>query len=92
MQTILCMNAKGGCGKTTLATNLATWYADEGYRTAVLDYDPQGSAIDWLVAREDFEGVPTIEGVDAVSGEARAYPLRLLRWHEADLLRALLAG
>ena len=72
MQTILCMNAKGGCGKTTIATNLATWYADEGYKTAVLDYDPQRSAIDWLVAREDFEGVPTIEGVDAVSGEARA--------------------
>ncbi len=72
MQTILCMNAKGGCGKTTIATNLATWYADEGRRTAVLDYDPQRSAIDWLAAREDFEGVPAIEGVDAVSGEARA--------------------
>jgi chromosome partitioning protein len=72
MQTILCMNAKGGCGKTTLATNLATWYADEGYRTAVLDFDPQRSAIDWLAAREDFEGVPVIEGVDAVDGEARA--------------------
>lgn len=72
MQTILCMNAKGGCGKTTLATNLATWYADEGYQTAVLDFDPQRSAIDWLAAREDFEGVPAIEGVDAVGGEARA--------------------
>jgi len=72
MQTILCMNAKGGCGKTTIATNLATWYADEGYKTAVLDYDTQRSAIDWLAAREDFEGVPLIEGVDAVGGDARA--------------------
>lgn len=72
MQTILCVNAKGGCGKTTLATNLATWYADEGERVALFDYDMQRSAIDWLAARDDYEGVPAIEGVDAVAGEARA--------------------
>lgn len=72
MQTILCMNAKGGCGKTTIATNLSTWYADEGYRTALMDFDAQRSAIDWLQAREDYDGVPVIEGVDAVSGDARA--------------------
>jgi len=72
MQTILCLNAKGGCGKTTIATNLAAWYADEGYRTTVMDFDPQRSSIDWLAARDDYEGVPLIEGVDAVAGEARA--------------------
>jgi len=72
MQTILCMNAKGGCGKTTIATNLATWYADDGRRVAIMDFDPQRSSIDWLAARDDYEGVPRIEGVDAVDGEARA--------------------
>ena len=72
MRTILCMNAKGGSGKTTIATNLATWYADEGRQVAIMDFDPQRSALDWLLARDDYEGVPVIEGVDAVSGEARA--------------------
>lgn len=72
MQNILCMNAKGGCGKTTIATNLATWFADEGHKTALVDYDPQRSAFDWLGAREDYVGVPLIEGVDAVAGSARA--------------------
>ena len=71
MQTILCMNAKGGCGKTTIATNLATWYADDGQQVAVVDLDPQRSSVDWLEARNDYEGVPTISAVDAFSGDAR---------------------
>ncbi len=71
MQTILCMNAKGGCGKTTIATNLATWFADDGQQVAIIDHDPQRSSIDWLGAREDYDGVPQIAGVDAVDGEGR---------------------
>ena len=71
MRTIMLMNAKGGCGKTTLATNLATWYADDGMKVALADYDPQRSSLDWLEARKGYEGIPDIEGIDAVAGPVK---------------------
>jgi len=71
MRTIMLMNAKGGCGKTTLATNIATWYADGGARVALADCDPQQSAMDWLSARQGYEGIPVIEGIDAVASPLR---------------------
>lgn len=69
MYKILCVNAKGGCGKTTLATNLSTWYADDNKKVALADHDPQKSSLDWLTARQDYEGVPAIQGVDSTAGE-----------------------
>lgn len=65
MRTIMIMNAKGGCGKTTLATNLACWFADQDGKVALADFDPQGSSLDWLEARNDYDGVPSIQGIDA---------------------------
>ncbi|MEM8814714.1 MAG: ParA family protein [Pseudomonadota bacterium] len=51
MRHIMVMNAKGGCGKSTLATNIASWYATEGATVALADYDPQRSSLDWLEKR-----------------------------------------
>ncbi len=53
MRHIMVMNAKGGCGKSTIATNLAAYYASEGYETALADYDPQQSSLDWLDQRPE---------------------------------------
>lgn len=51
MRTILVLNPKGGCGKSTLATNIAGYFAAAGKRVALADCDPQGSSRDWLAAR-----------------------------------------
>jgi len=64
MRTILVLNAKGGCGKSTIATNLASYFAFVmGQKVVLADYDPQESSLSWLEARD--EKWPHIEGVAA---------------------------
>ena len=47
MAIIAVCNQKGGCGKTTIAINLAQAFVIEGCDVLFLDMDPQGSAADW---------------------------------------------
>ena len=51
MKRILVANAKGGCGKTMLATQIAGHFASQGRRVLLADYDRQRSASDWLGCR-----------------------------------------
>jgi chromosome partitioning protein len=64
-QRIIVLNSKGGCGKTTIATNLASYYASTGYVTALVDHDPQASSMRWLSLRPkektEVYGVPAFE-------------------------------
>ena len=63
MLTVLVINSKGGSGKTTLSTNLASYYASKKNNTAILDYDPQGSSLQWLRLRPG--NVEKIHGANA---------------------------
>lgn len=70
MRTIMVINAKGGSGKSTIATNLASYYASEGAKVLLVDYDKQESSLDWLRARSRAR--PPITGVAAHSESFRA--------------------
>src|SRR4029077_1629757 len=48
VNTTLVINSKGGSGKTTVTTNLASYFASRAVPTTILDYDPQGSSLNWL--------------------------------------------
>jgi len=62
MRTIMVLNAKGGSGKSTIATNLASYYAYIEEKNVVLvDFDPQGSSLAWLAERG--EEWPEIKGI-----------------------------
>lgn len=68
MLTTLVASSKGGCGKTTLVTQLATHWAQAGKKTAVIDADRQHSSLRWVGRRP--ENAPTIT---AIEGSRRAF-------------------
>jgi chromosome partitioning protein len=61
----MVLNSKGGCGKSTLSTNLAVFFARAGHEVCIADYDPQRSSLDWLAQRPPdlapVTGVPAFE-------------------------------
>jgi chromosome partitioning protein len=69
MQRILVLNPKGGSGKTTIATNLASYFAISGDRPLLQDNDPQASSSRWLKKRKADQ--PFIHGVAAFERNSR---------------------
>ena len=72
MRKIMVLNPKGGCGKTTLATNLAAHYAAAGKAVSLVDLDVQKSAAEWWQARDAER--PPIDLVEPDNGRVRIPP------------------
>ena len=66
MRSILVVNPKGGSGKTTISTNLASYYAVWQVPTALVDLDPQQSSMGWLSCRP--EEADKIQGFNGLAG------------------------
>jgi len=69
MQTILIINSKGGSGKTTLTTNIASYFASRNHKTTIMDYDPQGSSLHWLKLRS--RDLPPIHAANAAAQKGK---------------------
>ncbi len=78
MLTILIINSKGGSGKTTLSTTLASYYASKKFRTTIMDYDPQGSCLQWLRVRPGHMG--NIHAANAAPPKGASNLHNLQKW------------
>lgn len=72
LHSFLIANPKGGCGKTTLATNLAGYFARQGHSVMLGDIDRQQSSREWLKLRPD--ALPPIRSWDIAPGEPARPP------------------
>jgi chromosome partitioning protein len=84
--TTLVINPKGGSGKTTVTTNIASYFAARGLPVAIMDYDPQSSSLAWLQLRKP--SFPRIHGADA--SPQRGMRLRGITMHVPTDTRQLL--
>src|SRR5215813_4333848 len=78
MKRIVVLNPKGGSGKTTLAINLASYYASRQQKPVLMDFDPQGSSVRWAKKRQPAQ--PPIHVIAAYENDARttrAFQLRI---------------
>jgi len=74
MPVIALVGNKGGAGKTTLAVNLAAGLAQHD-SVAVIDADPQGSALQWRAMAADASAPP----VSAAETDLRRQAKKLLQ-------------
>lgn len=64
MKIIAVLNEKGGCGKSTVATNIASALHKHGKKVLLIDADQQGTARDWRAASPADADLPSVIGID----------------------------
>lgn len=64
MKIISFLNEKGGTGKSTVASNIATALHRQGKKVVLIDADPQGTSRDWRSASPENANLPPVVAID----------------------------
>ena len=83
-KTIAIVNQKGGVGKTTSAVNLAAAVGQKGYKTLLVDIDPQGNATSGLGFRKKDVVKSSYDVL--VGGESPADIIKTTKFRKLDLM------
>jgi chromosome partitioning protein len=84
---IAICNQKGGPGKTTLTMQLAGSIARQGFKTLVVDADPQGSATRWAASAAEETPFPTaVVGLSVANGKVHQEVKKLIHDFEIILI------
>ena len=84
---ILIGSQKGGCGKSTLATNIAAALAVTGKDVMLVDADKQGSSSNWFLDRSENKVLPQVHSVQKYD-DVRASVLDLAKRYEYVIIDA----
>jgi chromosome partitioning protein len=78
MKRIVVLNPKGGSGKTTIAINLAGYFASRQQKPVLMDFDPQGSSLRWVKKRQPTQApIHVIAAFEKDNRTTRAFQLRV---------------
>src|SRR6202158_2315735 len=78
MKRIVVLNPKGGSGKTTIAINLASYFASCQQKVVLMDFDPQGSSLRWVKKRQPAQApIHVIAAFEKDTRTTRAFQLRV---------------
>lgn len=64
MKIVSFLNEKGGTGKSTIASNVATALHRQGKKVVLIDADPQGTSRDWRSASPENADLPPVVAID----------------------------
>jgi len=94
MRIITVINAKGGCGKSTIAMNLAVGLGSRGASTLLIDMDPQAQVTQWLALGDGLNSagtlMPVMEGKQSLDEVIQVTPFANLSFiASSELLEEL---
>lgn len=82
MPIIVFGSSKGGCGKSTLATNAIAIDRHKGRNTLLIDADPQRSSSSWVALRASTEITPEIVSIEKTGQDLKRAAMEMSKHYE----------